>query len=156
MTSVAAPKTGAGSTGPAQTSPEFVKAMTLTDATMLVAGSMIGSGIFIVSASMARTLISPFWLLVAWVVTGVITLLGWVVALVTGRQGIALVMLTGWWLLTVIGLLLLARWLPSGGKHSEDTQSDAWGSGAGLSVLGHVGMLVGVGYFTFVAVTDRL
>ena len=76
MTSVAAPKTGAGSTNPEQSSPEFVKAMTLTDATMLVAGSMIGSGIFIVSASMARTLISPFWLLVAWVVTGVITLLG--------------------------------------------------------------------------------
>ena len=76
MTSVAAPKSGAGSTSPAQTSPEFVKAMTLTDATMLVAGSMIGSGIFIVSASMARTLGSPFWLLTAWVVTGVITLLG--------------------------------------------------------------------------------
>ena len=76
MTSVTAPKTGAGSTGPAQSSPEFVKAMTLTDATMLVAGSMIGSGIFIVSASMARTLGSPFWLLFAWLVTGAITLLG--------------------------------------------------------------------------------
>src|SRR6476661_4487295 len=54
----------------------FVKAMTLTDATMLVAGSMIGSGIFIVSADIARSLPSPFWLIVAWVVTGVITLLG--------------------------------------------------------------------------------
>ena len=76
--------------------------------------------------------------------------------MITGQRAIALVILAGWWLLTVIGLLLLARWLPSGGKHSEDAQSDAWGSGAGLSVLGHVGMLVGVGYFTFVAVTDRL
>src|SRR5438045_1382495 len=77
MTSVAAPKTGSGSTIPTQQpNPEFVKAMTLTDATMLVAGSMIGSGIFIVSASMSRTLGSPFWLLLAWVVTGVITLLG--------------------------------------------------------------------------------
>ncbi len=54
----------------------FVKAMTLTDATMLVAGSMIGSGIFIVSADIARSLPSPFWLITAWVVTGVITLLG--------------------------------------------------------------------------------
>ena len=89
-------------------------------------------------------------------VVGVITLIGWVVALITGRREIALVILAGWWLLTVIGLLLLARWLPSAGKHSEDAQSDAWGSGAGLSVLGHVGMLLGVGYFTFVAVTDRL
>src|SRR5687768_10651336 len=56
--------------------PEFVRAMSLTDAVMLVAGSMIGSGIFIVSADMARTLGSPFWLLVAWLLTGVITLLG--------------------------------------------------------------------------------
>ena len=54
----------------------FVKAMTLTDATMLVAGSMIGSGIFIVSADIARTLPSPFWFLAAWVATGVMTLLG--------------------------------------------------------------------------------
>jgi APA family basic amino acid/polyamine antiporter len=54
----------------------FVKAMSLTDATMLVAGSMIGSGIFIVSADMARTVASPFWLLMAWVVTGVMTMLG--------------------------------------------------------------------------------
>lgn len=50
--------------------------MTLTDATMLVAGTMIGSGIFIVSADMARTLGSPFWLLMAWIVTGAMTLLG--------------------------------------------------------------------------------
>ncbi len=50
--------------------------MTLTDATMLVAGSMIGSGIFIVSADMGRTLGSPGWLLIAWALTAVITVLG--------------------------------------------------------------------------------
>ncbi len=55
---------------------EFVKAMSLTDATMLVAGSMIGSGIFIVSAGMGRSLGSPFWLIVAWFVTGLMTMLG--------------------------------------------------------------------------------
>ncbi|MBI3566922.1 MAG: amino acid permease [Gemmatimonadetes bacterium] len=55
---------------------EFVKAMTLTDATMLVAGSMIGSGIFIVSADIGRTLGSPGWLLIAWIMTAVITVLG--------------------------------------------------------------------------------
>jgi APA family basic amino acid/polyamine antiporter len=54
----------------------FVKAMTLTDATMLVAGSMIGSGIFIVSASMARGLPSPMWLMLAWVLSSVMTVLG--------------------------------------------------------------------------------
>ena len=55
---------------------EFVKALTLTDATMLVAGSMIGSGIFIVSAEISRTVISPFWLLMAWIASGVVTILG--------------------------------------------------------------------------------
>ncbi len=54
----------------------FVKAMSLTDATMLVAGSMIGSGIFIVSASMARGLPSPMWLMLAWVLSSIMTVLG--------------------------------------------------------------------------------
>ncbi len=54
----------------------FVKALTLTDATMLVAGSMIGSGIFIVSADISRTVGSPLWLMLAWVVAGVVTMLG--------------------------------------------------------------------------------
>lgn len=55
---------------------DFVKAMSLTDATMLVAGSMIGSGIFIVSADISRTLGSPFLLLAVWTLTGITTLLG--------------------------------------------------------------------------------
>src|SRR5512138_1351898 len=64
-------------TGDAQASPGgFVKALTLTDATMLVAGSMIGSGIFIVSADISRTVASPLWLMLAWVAAGVITMLG--------------------------------------------------------------------------------
>jgi APA family basic amino acid/polyamine antiporter len=54
----------------------FVKAMSLTDATMLVAGSMIGSGIFIVSASMARGVPSPLWLMLAWVLSSIMTVLG--------------------------------------------------------------------------------
>lgn len=61
---------------PEPSSGEFVKALTLTDATMLVAGSMIGSGIFIVSAAIARSVGSPLWLMFAWVAAGVITLLG--------------------------------------------------------------------------------
>lgn len=62
--------------GTAAADSQFVTALTLTDATMLVAGSMIGSGIFIVSADMSRLLGSPLWLLLAWVLTGAITLLG--------------------------------------------------------------------------------
>lgn len=75
MTEAAAPPPPHVAT-PTRPNPEFVQAITLTDATMLVAGSMIGSGIFITSAAMARSLGSPMWLLTAWVVTGVITLLG--------------------------------------------------------------------------------
>jgi len=41
---------------------------------MLVAGSMIGSGIFIVSSIIARQVGSPGWLLVVWIVTGLLTL----------------------------------------------------------------------------------
>ena len=52
----------------------FRRELGVFDSTMVVAGSMIGSGIFIVSAAMARELGSPGWLLVAWVVTGVLTI----------------------------------------------------------------------------------
>jgi basic amino acid/polyamine antiporter, APA family len=51
----------------------FVRGLNLFDATMIVIGTMIGSGIFIVSADMARLINSPGWLLVAWALTGVLT-----------------------------------------------------------------------------------
>ena len=47
----------------------------MVDSTMLVAGSMIGSGIFIVSAEIARLVGSSGWLLVVWAVTGVLTII---------------------------------------------------------------------------------
>ena len=53
---------------------EFNRGLGLFDATMVVVGSMIGSGIFIVSADIARLVGSPAWLLAAWVVTGVLTM----------------------------------------------------------------------------------
>jgi len=55
---------------------EFNRGLGLYDSTMVVVGSMIGSGIFLVSADMARTIGSPGWLLVAWAVTGVLTIVG--------------------------------------------------------------------------------
>jgi basic amino acid/polyamine antiporter, APA family len=55
---------------------EFARGLGLYDSTMVVVGSMIGSGIFIVSADMARTLGSPGWLLVAWLLTGALTVVG--------------------------------------------------------------------------------
>jgi APA family basic amino acid/polyamine antiporter len=55
---------------------EFVRAISRLDATALVVGSMIGSGIFIVSADILRQVHSPGLLLTVWLVSGVVTLLG--------------------------------------------------------------------------------
>jgi basic amino acid/polyamine antiporter, APA family len=55
---------------------ELVKGLGLTSATTLVMGSMIGSGIFIVSAEIARLVDSPALLIAAWVVTGFMTITG--------------------------------------------------------------------------------
>ncbi|MEZ7498806.1 amino acid permease [Flavobacterium sp. Arc3] len=52
---------------------ELKRSLGLIDATSLVAGSMIGSGIFIVTSAMARDIGSAAWLLIIWVVTGLIT-----------------------------------------------------------------------------------
>ncbi|OWR14284.1 MULTISPECIES: APC family permease [Chryseobacterium group] len=49
------------------------KKLRLWDATMLVMGSMIGSGIFIVSSDMMRNLGSGYWLIAVWVITGIMT-----------------------------------------------------------------------------------
>src|SRR3989441_11782668 len=54
----------------------FQQKLGLFDATMLVAGSMIGSGIFIVSAGIAQDVGSSGWLLLIWALTGVITIMG--------------------------------------------------------------------------------
>jgi len=55
---------------------EFVKALSRLDATALVVGSMIGSGIFIVSAEMLREVHAPGLLLVVWAASGIVTLMG--------------------------------------------------------------------------------
>ena len=53
----------------------FKRSLGLWDATMLVAGSMIGSGIFIVSADMSRLTGSSGWLMFLWILSGVITVM---------------------------------------------------------------------------------
>src|SRR5215218_3770249 len=55
---------------------EFTRGLGLFDSTMVVIGSMVGSGIFLVSADMGRTIGSPGWLLVAWMVAGALTIVG--------------------------------------------------------------------------------
>jgi APA family basic amino acid/polyamine antiporter len=53
----------------------FKKSLGLFDSTALVIGSVIGSGIFIVSSDIARTLGSPGWLMVVWIITAVMTII---------------------------------------------------------------------------------
>src|SRR5208283_814389 len=53
----------------------FLQGLGLLDSTMLVAGSMIGSGIFIVSADITRQVGSAGWLLAVWLVTDLLTVI---------------------------------------------------------------------------------
>ncbi len=68
------------STTEKETTPEvrggLVRGMGPIDAAMIVVGSMIGSGIFITSAESARVVGSPGWLLVAWALAGLLTIMG--------------------------------------------------------------------------------
>jgi APA family basic amino acid/polyamine antiporter len=59
-----------------ETAREFKRELRLLDSTMIVIGSMIGSGIFIVSADIARTVGGPGWMLMSWLVAGLITVIG--------------------------------------------------------------------------------
>src|SRR5215213_10166698 len=55
---------------------KLVRGLSLLDATMIVVGSMIGSGIFITSAESSRLVGSPGWLIMAWALAGVLTITG--------------------------------------------------------------------------------
>lgn len=58
----------------AETTPAFKPSLGLVDATMVVAGSMIGSGIFIVSSDITRHVGSSGWLIMVWLITGFMTI----------------------------------------------------------------------------------
>ena len=73
MTPQISPTNGEPANGAA---PKFVQGMGLFSATAMVMGSMIGSGIFIVPAEMSRTLGSPALLILAWLVTALMTIIG--------------------------------------------------------------------------------
>ncbi len=79
---------------PAPAENKFVQGLGLFDSTMIVAGAMIGSGIFIVSADIARQVGSAGWLLVVWLVTGVLTLIG---ALSCGELAAMMPRAGGWY-----------------------------------------------------------
>jgi hypothetical protein len=86
---------------------------------------------------------------------GVIALVLWVLFLIAdedtalGGALVGIIALVFWWIVVIAGLLILVRWLPSRGKHASAGKKDTWSEGPGLSILAHVGMLVGVGVFTW-------
>lgn len=92
-------------------------------------------------------------------VAGGLAFVVWVVFLVAGEDTpvggplSGIVALGLWWITVIAGLLLLVRWLPSHGRHSNDVREDSWSEGPGLSILAHVGLLVGVLVFTFAYLT---
>jgi phosphatidylserine synthase len=88
---------------------------------------------------------------------GVPALVLWVIFLVTGHDNslIGVLGLFFYWLTTVVGLLILSRWKPSRGRHASDSTDDNWSEGPGLSILAHVGMLVGVLVFTWFFATHN-
>ncbi|HET6892272.1 MAG TPA: amino acid permease [Pyrinomonadaceae bacterium] len=63
-------------TDESRTDERLVRGLGQLDATMIVVGSMIGSGIFITSAESARLVGAPGWLLMAWAIAGVLTITG--------------------------------------------------------------------------------
>jgi hypothetical protein len=89
-------------------------------------------------------------------VAGAPAVVVWVVFLVTGLGVLGPVGLALWWVTVVAGLLVLVRWLPAGGRHSSGPATDSWSEGPGLSVLAHVGLLVGVIVFTVFLVSGNL
>lgn len=87
---------------------------------------------------------------------GAAALVAWVLFLLLDVGWLGALGLLAWWVTVVAGLLILARWLPAKGRHSSSPRADTWGEGPGLSILAHVGLLVGVVVFTALFLTGNL
>jgi hypothetical protein len=107
-------------------------------------------------APVAGRLDIPTTLVNAHTAVGALALVLWGVYLffgvdwVVGFLGLAL-----WWVTTVIGLLILLRWVPAKGKHASEGAQDDWTDGPWLSMLGHLGALVGAIVWTTFFVMDK-
>ena len=95
-------------------------------------------------------------------VAGTIAVVTWVAFLVSpedlflGTSSFGIVSLAFWWVTVVAGLLILLRWRRPKGRHASEGAEDSWSDGPGLSVLAHVGMLVGVCVFTWAYLTSAV
>lgn len=92
-------------------------------------------------------------------VSGVLALVLWVGVLVSpedtvvGGPVVGIAAIACWWVTAICGLLILARWLPAKGRHVPEAAGDGWSDGPGLSLLAHLGMVVGVLVFTYAYLT---
>ena len=92
---------------------------------------------------------------IAHFVSGVIALVLWLGVLVfpedsaIGGPLVGIAAVAFWWITAICGLLILARWLPAKGRHVPEASGDSWSDGPGLSLLAHLGMVVGVLVFTY-------
>ena len=90
---------------------------------------------------------------------GLVALVLWLGVLVApedsfvGGPLVGIVAIAAWWITAVCGLLILARWLPAKGRHVPEASGDGWSDGPGLSLLAHLGMVVGVLVFTYAYLT---
>lgn len=106
------------------------------------------------------------WPLAAHTGAGVVAIVLWLLFLAfpndsfLGGALVGVIALAFWWATTSAGLMLLVRWLPSRsrGKRAADTvdAADSWTGTPWLSVLAHVGMLLGVLWFTWAYATSAI
>jgi hypothetical protein len=85
---------------------------------------------------------------------GVIGLLLWVPGFALDMQPLMLAGLAAFWVVAFAGLMLLARWLPSHGRHAHEAVTDEWTEGPWLSLVAHLGMLVGITFITWVVLVQ--
>ena len=92
-------------------------------------------------------------------VFGTIALVMWVGILLAPADSVldgplvGIVAVAAWWITALCGLLILMRWLPAKGRHVPEASGDGWSDGPGLSLLAHLGMVVGVLVFTYAYLT---
>lgn len=89
-------------------------------------------------------------------VIGVSALAVWIYYLTSPGDTLGIVSVALWWLEVILGILILLRWLPGGGRHAAPSVDDSWAQGPSLSILGHVGMLLGVTFITYCVLTGKI
>lgn len=87
---------------------------------------------------------------------GVLALGVWIYYLTSPDDLLGIIALVLWWTEVLLGLLILGRWMSRPSKHAAETTGDTWGQGPSLSILGHIGMLLGISFFTWIVLADKI